>query len=403
MKFTPTVIQAILDGTLDAELGLSEADIRAVREDLDAGVRHIGLHDGMLLREEGKAKPKVNRYLMSTETPLGMFKDSIKVSGWDLGDFKKRGQPFLFNHNTVEAHSKLPLGNMDKVTKGTARDMKALSGDAHFTPEGMSPFNDLVRQMVDEDLMRGGSVGFVPSESREPSKKERAEREGFGPMSMVFTKTGLIEFSATPVGMDPDATTIRTAANTALEARLAALIEAGEYDAEVGQEFRRQMFGLTPKPATTSTFDFGGVHEGTTAEPAPVQRTIVTSSSDEGLVQTITTGGGSHLRYGDVTNDLTTASTTGNIGTFWPAVGPTKEEVESLRTNLQDAFEDTQEAHQRVTELEEQVADLRQALATIHEVLGIDVGLRTADEEEPETGDVTVNVYDALFPELAGK
>lgn len=399
MKFTNQAIQLILDG-FPPDL-IPEDEVRAVRNDPDAGIRHISMPDAVLRESAGAGKQI--RYLMSSETPLGPFKDSIKVSGWDLGDFKKRGMPFLFNHNSVEAHSMLPLGHMGKVTKGTVREIRALSGDAHFTPDGTSPFNDLVRLMVEEDFMRGGSVGFVPTEMREPTKKE-AEAEGsdFGPMSLIFTSTQLIEFSATPVGMDPDATVIRSGVMPLLEARLQALIQEGVFNLEVVQEYRVKTLGLTAVPSTPTVFDFG----------APRGDSGLGVTTNQPGV-TVTTGAAGMLEFGDNTTipyvPFTLPMQVVDAPPPQPipfVLSPGIEQFRALeeKVNALVSHHVTTIGELRGLLMVEQDrrAELESQLRSIQEAFGLVV-------EEPEplppeirsSGDVLW--YDSLFPELAAE
>ena len=67
---------------------------------------------------------------MSTENPVGFFRDVVKVNGWDLDDFKKRQQPFLFGHNVAE--NRPPLGRMNKVKKDSMPYGRVLAGDAEL-------------------------------------------------------------------------------------------------------------------------------------------------------------------------------------------------------------------------------------------------------------------------------
>lgn len=181
-------------------------------------------------------------YVMSTENPVGFFRESIKVRGWDLTDFKKRSMPFILSHGRGE----VPLGRMSNVTKSSAGGQRALIGDATFTPEGMHPVNDLVESMVREGFMPGGSVGFDVLERRRPTPKELEEDKRFNEFSSVIMRAALIEFSSVSVGMDPDAVKIRAEKAGGFDAWLQKTVEEGRFDRDVAAKVRHEVLGMAP-------------------------------------------------------------------------------------------------------------------------------------------------------------
>lgn len=201
-------------------------------------------------KDKGKKKSKVARtfrYTMSTQNPVGSFGDVVVVKGWDLRDFKKRGGPFLFGHNSQE--NRMPLGSMADLAKGAEADFvkgePVLAGDSQFTEEGINPFNDLAHDMVQAGAMPGGSVGFRIMESRAPTEEELGSIKGLQKYSFVALKSQLIEFSAVPVGMDPDAVKRRSfdGDSSVLDAKLAEYVREGRYDEDLISEFRELMIG----------------------------------------------------------------------------------------------------------------------------------------------------------------
>lgn len=191
--------------------------------------------------------PRTFRYTMSTQNPVGPFGDVVIVKGWDLKEFKTRGQPFLFGHNIEQ--NRHPLGKMSGLLKGADEDFvrgqPVLAGNATFSDEGLSAFNDLTHDMVRAGFMPGSSVGFNLVKTRQPTDEEMAEDSRLKKWSFIAEKSSLVEFSSTPVGMDPDAVKRRalTGTDSPLERALLSAVQEGRYDAELVAEFRERALG----------------------------------------------------------------------------------------------------------------------------------------------------------------
>lgn len=200
-----------------------------------------------------KLPPRTFRYTMSTGNPVGPFGDVIVVKGWNLREFNKRGRPFLFGHNIKETRH--PLGTMSNVLKGAKEDevekKPVLAGNSKFTEEGLNEFNDLTHDMVAAGAMPGGSIGARLLETRAPTEEELAADKRLRKWSFIAEKASLVEFSAVPVGMDPDAVKRRSFDGDPqkLEAALAECIREGRYDEDLVAEFRHLMLG-EPTEAT---------------------------------------------------------------------------------------------------------------------------------------------------------
>lgn len=110
--------------------------------------------------------------------------------GMDARDYKKN--PVVFwNHDY-----NLPIG--------TAADMKR--NDDHWTATAKlasTPFAQEVYTLMREGVVRGVSVGFVPIESRPPTKGDLSK---FGDdVRRVYSKWKLLEFSVVPLPANQDA------------------------------------------------------------------------------------------------------------------------------------------------------------------------------------------------------
>ncbi len=118
--------------------------------------------------------------------------------GMDESEFNKSGAIF-WNHNYDLPVAK-PVGKMMR-TKGY------VDSEAEFAkrPDDYQGdfFPDFARAMVQQGIVKGVSVGFIPLESRAPSKKDL---EDYGDnVRRVHSKFRLLEWSIAPVQCNPDA------------------------------------------------------------------------------------------------------------------------------------------------------------------------------------------------------
>ncbi len=338
-------------------------------------------------------------YVMSTEKPVGQFGDVILVKGWQLQDFRKRGGPFLFAHNFDEQLP--PIGKVGSVKKdlvGTKKTGPFLGGRAQFTPPGLNPFNDLISDAVKSGFMPGGSVGFRMVNPRAPTDEELEGDKKLGKFSFISEKTTLIEFSAVPVGMDPDAVTKRAAALGNLEALLVQWIEEGRYEDDVVAEFRRLMGGATLDPSGNKVHSFASwdpkVH-GEMLIPMPV-------SVKEPV--------GDNARTFDHLDDEDVARIDAD-GVDAEMVDDILSEVRELRSVVEDAvsmLSDVEALRAEVadqrTELETATAELQEARALIESLFGgSEEGDSTADDSNgraEESNDPYGAIFDMSKDEL---
>lgn len=81
--------------------------------------------------------------------------DIIRVQGWELANYK-RNPIVLFQHQSSN-----PVGIASKVWI----DGKALMAQIKLAAEGTSPFIDTLRKLLDQQIVRAVSVGFMPTKS----------------------------------------------------------------------------------------------------------------------------------------------------------------------------------------------------------------------------------------------
>lgn len=124
-------------------------------------------------------------FVLSDETP-DRYDDVIAVEGWDLANFRKN--PIAqFNHN-----ANFPIGTWRNLRV----ENKQLRGHLELAPFGTSERIDEIHKLIDADVLKTVSVGFIgkASEVRDAAK-----------FSVRYTKAELIETSLVPVPANPNA------------------------------------------------------------------------------------------------------------------------------------------------------------------------------------------------------
>ena len=110
--------------------------------------------------------------------------DVIDVHGWDLSEYE-RNPIVLWSHDL-----KIPaIGRCPHI----AVERDALVGDIEFPPEGVFPFADQVRGLIDAKILTTTSVGFRPIRGTPTSK------------GMHYHEAQLLEWSIVNVPSNPSA------------------------------------------------------------------------------------------------------------------------------------------------------------------------------------------------------
>lgn len=117
--------------------------------------------------------------------------DTVDPKGWDLGSYTKN-PVVLWAHD----YSQPPVGKAVNI-QATADGLRA---DVEFLPKGMSPFADMIHDMVKNGFLNATSVGFRGMEY-DPSKDRKSGYD--------FKKQELLEFSIVPVPSNPEALALR--------------------------------------------------------------------------------------------------------------------------------------------------------------------------------------------------
>lgn len=129
-------------------------------------------------------------FVLSDENPDRMG-DIVTVDGWDLKNFK-RNPVALFNHDKNS-----PIG----VWKSIKVDGKQLKATLEFAAPGTSPRIDEIRALVEQNILRATSVGFLPHKM-EPI--ESKDKDRFFP-PVKYLKQELLEASLVAVPANSNA------------------------------------------------------------------------------------------------------------------------------------------------------------------------------------------------------
>lgn len=140
------------------------------------------LHKTHVSHEEGMT------FVLSDASPDRMG-DVIEADGWELGNFKKNPVA-LFNHNP-----NFPIGKWINLRTENGE----LRGDLKPAPLGTSDRIDEIRRLIDADILRAVSVGFLPIAAEPLTKNGSGKR---------FRKTELVEASLVSIPANPNALAI---------------------------------------------------------------------------------------------------------------------------------------------------------------------------------------------------
>ena len=147
-------------------------------------------------------------FILSDATPDRMG-DVIEAEGWDLANFQKNPVA-LFNHN-----ASFPIGKWTNLRTSNG----ALRGHLQLAPEGTSDRIDEIRRLVDADILRAVSVGFLPR------KSEPLTKDGSGG-GMRFTQSELVETSLVAIPANPNALAVARSLNISRDT--VAMVFAGQ-------------------------------------------------------------------------------------------------------------------------------------------------------------------------------
>src|SRR5205085_1986596 len=90
-----------------------------------------------------------------SDSSVDLYGDVVDVSGWEQNSLTRR-IPCLFNHDPAEI-----VGKWEDIRVENGR----LQGRLTMAAAGTSPFHDKIRNLLDQDMIPGVSVGFAKLDS----------------------------------------------------------------------------------------------------------------------------------------------------------------------------------------------------------------------------------------------
>ncbi len=162
----------------------------------------------------------VERTDMSIITNDAVDRDGevIMPGGLDWKQFKKAGMPVPFAHD----YTALPVGRglgvwrerPTEKSQSTSRDGWAAKTLYATRPEGWSKdapwLPDAILSLIDQKMLGGKSIGFIPTEYSNPRPEEIELRSELANVSYVIRKAIVIEYSVAPIQSNPEALVLGT-------------------------------------------------------------------------------------------------------------------------------------------------------------------------------------------------
>jgi len=160
-------------------------------------------------------------FILSDATPDRMG-DVIDADGWDLGNFKNNPVA-LFNHNP-----NFPIGKWVNLRTGDGK----LRGHLQLARKGTSDRINEIISLVEQNILRAVSVGFLPRKS-EPLTK--------GGSGLRFKQTELVETSLVSIPANPNALAVARSLN--ISASTTAMVFGGKANTKDRSEAKRGFNG----------------------------------------------------------------------------------------------------------------------------------------------------------------
>jgi HK97 family phage prohead protease len=144
----------------------------------------------LIVKAEAADGERRIRFIASDES-VDRYGDIIRASGWQLENFR-RNPVLLYGHQS----SALPIGTVEPIAvEGTE-----LVAHAKLAKPGTSAFIDTVWELIQQDVLRASSVGFLPLAAPNPIYDTDKHLTGF-----EFIAQELLELSVVSVPANPNA------------------------------------------------------------------------------------------------------------------------------------------------------------------------------------------------------
>lgn len=175
---------------------------------VDVKLEKIKMSGNIVRKTHAERVSKDLEFVLSDATP-DRYDDVIDPDGWDLRNFSNNPIA-LFNHN-----SNFPIGRWENLSVKNGQ----LRGFLRMAPEGTSPRIDEIRKLIEADILRAVSVGFLPKESKPLAAG-----------SFNYTKSELVETSLVSVPANPNALAVAKSMKISRETQDLIFAEYGATD-----------------------------------------------------------------------------------------------------------------------------------------------------------------------------
>jgi phage head maturation protease len=202
-------------------------------------------------------KERTVEYVASTDA-VDSYGEIVEQD-WRFDRFQKN-PVILYNHNrhtgwgSGNPADSIPIGRATKIELGKVDGKKALKLTVQFAPAELNEFADKVYRNVEGGFLKGGSVGFWPHDVR-AEVHDDVER-------YILSDNELMEFSATPIGANPDAVALTADGNI----DMAALAKRNE-------DHRALLRSLAARPERQNTMEIKELQAQFDAQKAELEKT----------------------------------------------------------------------------------------------------------------------------------
>jgi hypothetical protein len=147
------------------------------------------------IKMEDGYEDRVKIYKASDES-VDSAGDIIRQGGWDFTRYKTN-PVFAYCHD----YHALPIGT---ALKWQVKDGALYIWNMFATKEG-NPWAEMCLNMVNQKMLNGNSVGFIPKKVLRVEDEAERTKLGLGKYGVVFEKSLLLEDSACAIGCNPAA------------------------------------------------------------------------------------------------------------------------------------------------------------------------------------------------------
>lgn len=176
-----------------------EEEVRAIKTD-NSLVHYRAIVTDPKTRKLDASSPRSYEFVASEES-RDRSGDIIKVSGWDLTNF--RANPIaLADH---DARMEKIIGNVTSMRKATGEDPPRLYETITFAEPGVTQLADVCERLVATGVAKTVSVGFIPLMVTWPESDDEREKLGVGRWGCVYDKSEQLELSLCAIPCHPKA------------------------------------------------------------------------------------------------------------------------------------------------------------------------------------------------------